>query len=279
MDKERIFRFKQFEVSHGHSALPVGMDGVLIGAWADVSYARNILDVGTGCGVIALMCAQRNAGAVVTGIDIHKPSVLEALGNFKASPWSERLNAFCTDFNAFADASAKINADVSANYIADASDNSSFAGLNFGNGYILPRKFDLIVSNPPFFNSGVELGDHATARLVARHAGSFGPAQLISSGTRILTGTGSIATIFPAGQKNLILRKCHEAGLQVKRLCYVVSRPGTPPKRVMLQASICKPDKSLQQGTYMETTLCIYDGNAEYSEAYKTLTHDFYLKF
>lgn len=271
MGKERIFKFKQFEVSHGHSALPIGMDGVLIGAWVEVSNARNILDVGTGCGVIALMCAQRCAGAVVNGIDIHRPSVIEALGNFKASPWSNRLNALCVDFNAITDASD--------DNIANVSDSTRPAGLNASNDAVLPRKFDLIVSNPPFYNSGVDLGCHASARLVARHAGSFGPAQLISSGASILTDTGSIATIFPAGQKEIVLGKCHEARLQVQRLCYVVSRPGNPPKRVMLQAGIRKVDTPLRQDPYMETTLHIYDGNAEYSDAYKALTRDFYLKF
>ena len=142
MSKERLFRFKRFAVSHSQSAIPVGMDGVLIGAWCSVSQALRVLDAGTGCGLIALMCAQRSAEARITAIDIHPPSVEEAVYNFTTSPWARRLEARLIPFAEFAE-----------------------------------KGFDLIVSNPPFFHAGVSptLSD---ARLRARHSGAFGPEAL-----------------------------------------------------------------------------------------------------
>ena len=91
---ENVFRFKQFSCSHGRSAIKIGVDGVLAGAWADVSGCSDILDVGTGCGLIALMCAQRNPTARVLAIDIHRDSVEEAAGNFSNSLWSGRKPIF-----------------------------------------------------------------------------------------------------------------------------------------------------------------------------------------
>ena len=84
--REKIFRFKQFEVVNDRTAMKVGTDGVLLGAWCPVSEARRVLDVGTGCGVIALMVAQRNRQALIEGIDIDQDSIAEARLNFANSP-------------------------------------------------------------------------------------------------------------------------------------------------------------------------------------------------
>lgn len=85
--RKSTFRFKRFDCTHGGGSMKIGVDAVLVGAWADVSGARHIIDVGTGCGVIALMCAQRAPEAMITAIDIDEASVAEASGNFAASPW------------------------------------------------------------------------------------------------------------------------------------------------------------------------------------------------
>ena len=83
MPREKIFRFKQFSVINDKTAMKVGTDGVLLGAWCDVDMAQHVLDVGTGCGVIALMIAQRNAQAIIDGIDIDDDAVNEARSNFR----------------------------------------------------------------------------------------------------------------------------------------------------------------------------------------------------
>ena len=83
-----MFRFQKFSVAHSRSTMKVGTDGVLLGAWADTHSARNILDIGTGCGLIALMAAQRTPDAHVTAIDIDQASIDEATENFQASPFT-----------------------------------------------------------------------------------------------------------------------------------------------------------------------------------------------
>ena len=101
MPREKIFRFKQFSVINDKTAMKVGTDGVLLGAWCDVDMAQHVLDVGTGCGVIALMIAQRNAQAIIDGIDIDDDAVNEARSNFRNSPWSDRMTAITANFNDF----------------------------------------------------------------------------------------------------------------------------------------------------------------------------------
>ena len=92
------FRFKQFCVCQARSAMKVGTDGVLIGAWCSVlTDAKQMLDVGCGSGLIALMLAQRteSQASTVRAIDIDSESAAQAAENFEASEWAERLSVEC----------------------------------------------------------------------------------------------------------------------------------------------------------------------------------------
>ena len=111
------FQFKQFTIRHDRCAMKVGTDGVLLGAWANAKGKQHILDIGTGSGLIALMLAQRT-DAMITGIEIDPASAAQAQENVAASPWAYRLQIVATDIA----------------------------------GYTSYQAFDLIVSNPPFFN-------------------------------------------------------------------------------------------------------------------------------
>jgi tRNA1Val (adenine37-N6)-methyltransferase len=126
------FQFKQFKVEHSNSSMKVGTDAVLLGAFIQTEKQEKILEVGTGCGVVALMLAQK--GNRVLAIDIHAPSVEEAQQNFGSSKFAPLLMADQIDF-------FKLQA---------------------------PVKFDRIVSNPPFFQNSLQAPDEA--RNVARHA-------------------------------------------------------------------------------------------------------------
>lgn len=238
-EKERLFRFKEFAVRHSRSALPVGMDGVLIGAWADCSGATRILDAGCGCGLIALMCAQRHSKARVIATDVHLPSVEEAAANFAASPWSDRLEARQQDF-------CEMNTE------------------RWGS-------FDHIVSNPPFFDAGVA-DPQSSARLGARHAAAFGPETLLRLGAPMLTASGSIALICPVTQREQLLSIASGAGLYPRRLCEVRGRESHPPKRLLLQLSRLS-------GPCECSSLTIHSSGNDYTEAYRHLTASFYLKF
>ena len=92
--KDAVFRFKEFTVSNRDSAMKVGTDGVLLGAWALLDLEiipRWIVDAGTGTGIIALLMAQRFADAIITGIEIDGTASEEASLNFRNSRWGQRL--------------------------------------------------------------------------------------------------------------------------------------------------------------------------------------------
>jgi tRNA1Val (adenine37-N6)-methyltransferase len=246
--KERLFRFKQFAVSHDKSAMKVGVDGVLLGAWADIEDATVILDAGCGCGLIALMAAQRNPHAVVHGIDIHQPSVDEATANALSSPWSDRID---------------------------------FALCNFVD-YRCDKPINHILSNPPFFDSGIT--DPQTDREFTRHSAMLGPLSLISVGSRLLAPDGRISMIAPPEWLDRICVEARNYGMYINRLMYVYSRPARPPKRILVElrrGEIVKENIKFEptsnNSLYIETLNS--DGVIDYSPEYRLLSSPFYLKF
>lgn len=194
-----FFRFKQFEVRHDRCAMKVGTDGVLLGAWTDVSRSKQVLDIGTGSGLIALMIAQR-CDAHITGIDIDEDAVGQACENVAASPWSGRI---CIS-----------RADV--------------AGFHGG-------KYDTIVSNPPFFNEQVHCPDGQ--RNAARHTESLTFECLLDAVKRLLTDDGSFSVILPAGLMGSFTTSAAERHLYASRRTDVLTKPGVLPKRVLLTFS------------------------------------------
>ncbi len=86
-----MFRFKQFAIRQENAAMKVGTDGSLLGAWHDLSNAKNILDIGTGTAIVAMMAAQRNKEAKITAIEIDENALIDAAFNIKNCPWSDRI--------------------------------------------------------------------------------------------------------------------------------------------------------------------------------------------
>ncbi len=204
MGREKVFRFKQFAVINDRTAMKVGTDGVLLGAWCPVEGARQVLDVGTGCGVIALMIAQRNATAIIDAIDIDHDAIEEASLNFNHSPWGDRLTAIECDFNTMAEG----------------------------------KTYDLIVSNPPYFTNGVlPTGD---ARTTARHTGTLNYHQLIEVAARLLSDDGSLAIITPIEAEGEIIQAATFASLPVREIMRVIPVEGAAPKRIMWLLSRCQ---------------------------------------
>ncbi|MDO5616038.1 MAG: methyltransferase domain-containing protein, partial [Cruoricaptor ignavus] len=97
----KAFRFQQFEIKQSPNVFRVGTDGVLLGAMCDISGAKNILEIGTGTGLISLMLAQRNRKAEILAIDINPEAVILAKENFAQSPFSERMKVELADFKTF----------------------------------------------------------------------------------------------------------------------------------------------------------------------------------
>lgn len=240
-----LFHFKSFSVSHHRSAMKVGVDGVLIGCWADVPDPKRILDVGTGCGLIALIMAQRYSGAKITGIDIDAPSVEEAGVNVASSKWSDRVDIIMKSF-----------------------------GKEFGESDVSGEGFDLIVSNPPFFNSGLK--DAATPRELARHQSGLSPYSLLLHSKDLLTASGRVAMIIPSDEIEPVEKYASELGYQLERKCRVRGHEGAPWKRCLLQwGKGCEADLK----GYSEKCLTLESSPGIPTDDYRSLCKDFYLKF
>lgn len=236
--QKSTFRFKQFDCCHGGGSMKIGVDAVLIGAWADVAGTSKILDVGTGCGVIALMCAQRNQSAVIDAIDIHRASVEEASENFRNSPWTDRLSASFMDFNDIKD-----------------------------------RQYDLIISNPPYFNSGLQ--NPSTSREMARHQSALSPKILLHHGVSLLTCDGSIAMVVPANQFYSLKETARELGIPVVSALWIKGNPNAPVKRVLFRAS----SSGCEIRDDEISTLILEMESGKPTDAHVALCKDFYLKF
>lgn len=243
MDKP--FRFKQFEVSHSRSSIKVGVDGVLVGAFAatDSHSPRRILDVGCGCGMIALMMAQEFPEAQVDAIDIDSASIEEATENFDASPWGDRLRAMNTDINSW------------------------------------PARYDLIVSNPPFFSAGVDSPKSSRER--ARHADTLSPQRLIDLGPRLLNPGGRLYMIAPAEFESDLEVRIRGNGLIYEEKILIQGNPNVAPKRILLK--IFNPDTThgITPNTPNPDTrlMIIEEARGCHTHEYMEFTKKFYLKF
>ena len=193
-----MFRFKQFAIDDSLSAMKIGTDGVLLGAWADVATSRRILDAGTGTGLIALMAAQRSPEARIVAIDIVAAAATEARGNADRSAWSERIEVECADLREF-------RSEV---------------------------KFDHIVSNPPFFVDAVLSPD--AERTTARHTTTLAYEDIVAAAERLLTDGGRLSIILPAECAARFRRVAFER-LWLSRQLDVVTRECEAPKRVLME--------------------------------------------
>ena len=178
--------------------MKVGTDGVLLGAWADVAEDANILDVGTGSGIIAIMAAQRNASAHVTALDIDADAVVQAQANIKASAWGNRI--VC----------------------------KHIAIKEFGSD----AKFDHIISNPPYFIENTHSPN--PQRNAARSVESLPFRELVSSAERLLKVGGKLSVVLPTESASLFRYEAFER-LWLSRLCSVITVEGDAPKRVLME--------------------------------------------
>ena len=229
------FQFKQFRVEQGQCAMKVGTDGVLLGVWTDVSGAQSILDVGTGTGLIALMLAQRSPAAIY-GIEIDENAAAQAIENVNNSPWSDSIKIEAVSLQTFAE-------------------NTNC-------------RFDLIVSNPPYFNKSLKNPD--AQRSAARHTDSLSQKELITAACMLLTGTGRLSVILPPAEGLEFILQAEELGLYCSKKTKVIPRIGASEKRLLLEFSqtkvVCKED-----------SLLIEKERHGYSDEFKELTKGYYL--
>jgi tRNA1Val (adenine37-N6)-methyltransferase len=250
-----VFRFKQFSIEDNRCAMKVGTDAVLLGAWVNVKGVKRILDVGTGCGIIALMLAQRTEEDVnIEGIEIEEQDVKQADENLLESRWCNRI--------------------LFHNYSLQ----------NFRSGY----KYDLIVSNPPYFNNS-QLPPKAH-RAKARHTDLLSHKELLHHSVRLLKTKGRLSVILPFEEGKVFLSLAEEVGLFLNRQMAFYSRKEKLQERWLFEFSFNKKElvrEETNQGKgnayqakneIKEETLVLHGEGESWSEDYKKLMKEFYLK-
>lgn len=196
------FRFKQFTVFHDRCAMKVGTDGVLLGAWANIKDTQQILDIGTGTGLIALMLAQRSS-AEIDAVEIDLDAFNQARENINNSPWSNRI---------------KIYHDSIQNY-----------AINYS------KYYNLLISNPPFFINASK--STINARNLARHNDLLKEIDILKTAKNILYKNGRLAIIYPTEQAEIFQEQAKIFGFYCQRKLYVKSTLTSPIKRILLEFS------------------------------------------
>ena len=194
------FQFKQFTIYQDRCAMKVGTDGVLLGAWADVSSAHSILDIGTGTGLIALMVAQRS-GAFVTALEMDVEASKQALENVERSPWNEKIKV--------------VNLSLQE--------------------YDSLMKYDHIISNPPYFNQSLK--SPKEGRTTARHTDTLSYDDLLKGVVRLLDEEGIFSVILPFSEKERFVTLAEQYNLYPARITEVLPTPISTPKRFMAEFS------------------------------------------
>ena len=299
------FRFKRFSVEHERSTMKVGTDGVLLGAWASLpersengdglavagrrgeplgvsgstllaGNPMRFLDVGCGCGLIALMLAQRLAlegwrpeEAKVEAVDLDAASCQEALFNARYSAYQAYLSVFHLDYRQLP--------------------NCFRAGT-----------YCRIVSNPPYFQESLK--SPVAQRNQARHTVTLPFEALLSASERLLEPGGCLCLILPLSSWECVQRLLpeHAPQLELCRLARVFSKPGKACERVMAEwvkkgnregrashlwpSALSKKDddrRNEKGGDFLGTIECqdilIHDQHGSYTEEYRHLVREFYL--
>jgi tRNA1Val (adenine37-N6)-methyltransferase len=233
----KFFSFKQFTLYQDQCSFKVGTDGVLLGAASDVSDAKQILDIGTGTGLIALILAQRSNAGIIA-IEPDHNSFVQACSNVNNSKWASRIKV--------------INASLHEYYPSDI-------------------RFDLIVSNPPFFSDSLRNPDMAKA--AARHNDTLNNEDLLKGTERLIAEHGKFQVIMPYVEGNILIAEAQEYGLYCNNILKIRPLPTSEIRRLILTFS-------RQKRKVAERFLTIEHGKRhDFTEEYKNLTKDFYLKF
>ena len=193
------FRFKQFTVQQDRCAMKVSTDGVLLGAWTDVTGAERILDIGTGTGLLALIAAQRNAAAAIDAVEVDPEAATQAQENAVASPWADRIHVQQAD-------------------------------VLFWHS---PARYDLVICNPPFYARYTASRDPRKA--VAKHESTLGMGELVRSIDRFCADEGRFGMIIPLDRLEELTKVGSSFGFKPTRVCRVRYLATKPAKRALVE--------------------------------------------
>lgn len=234
------FTFKQFHITDGHTAMKVGTDGVLLGAWA--KGGLKVLDIGTGTGLIALMIAQRFPTAQIDAIEIDKDALEDARFNVSQSPFNDRINILNSSLQDYAPCSVIQEEGI----------------------------YDAIVCNPPYFINSLK--NPLQQRTTARHTDTLSHQELIYHSKRLLKPNGTLSIIIPSNNKDILEAEAIFNGLSILKITNIKTKPSKPAKRCLIEfgkdtTTECKIEEQVLNDDMGARTLW-----------YQNLTQAFYIK-
>ena len=234
----RPFFFKKFGMFHHRSTMRIGTDAVLFAQWVSVKSSDNVLDIGTGSGIIPMILSQKGVGSV-DAVELDKDSFEEAKQNFSISVWNEKLNVFNIDVRNFADETDK--------------------------------KYDLIVSNPPYYASDVK--PIKEKKVMARHVSTLSFNDLLISAKKMMKGDARFAVVLPFYESRLFIKEAECLGFYLQKEMQIIPIEGKDANRVNMQFVLNEVDE-------VETELfTIRNKDYSYTEDYKFFLKDYYLDF
>ena len=234
-----VFHFKKFSIQQSETAMKVGTDGVLLGAWVDAGLiGEKVLDIGTGTGIIAIMLAQKNPEAHIDAIERDENAFQQAIGNVAICPWNNNIHVYHIDL---------------AQYLLSSS-----------------NTYSTMVCNPPYFIKGWQVDN--PGRKLARDAEHLPHDLLIAAAKQLLTADGNLWIVLPKQEGELFITAALQGQLYCCNKTQVFTKPGIAAKRLLLRFSRQKTEG-------VENELLIADEQNNYTDAYKALTKDFYLNF
>ena len=232
------FQFKEFVIHQDKTAMKVGTDGVLLGAWVETkSEYFSVLDIGAGTGLIALMLAQRSHAEVIDAIELNDEAYEQTVENFEQSNWGDRLFCYHASLQEFVDE--------------------------------IEEEYDLIISNPPFYTSTYK--ELSEERAMARHTESLNYTELLAGTSKLLSENGSCAFIIPFSEEENFIKIALENNLFANRITSVKGTETSPIKRSLLQLSF-------KEKVIETNELIIEIERHKYTPEYIDLVQDFYLK-
>ena len=235
MTDARPFHFKHFSLFHHRSTMKVGTDAILLGRWTEVQPTDVVLDIGTGCGLLPLMLSQKGV-AHVDAVDIDKASIEEATINFEASQWRDQLHAYCTE-------------------IVD---------------FKTEKKYDLIISNPPFFNRFFKCDSDRKSKARHNDAG-LTYAKICQEVCRLMKLEGRLAVVLPFDVMQEFLKTAEGLGLYLHKRMTIIPIASKEPNRVNLELRFGKSEN------VQEETFVIRDVDNRFTPQYNEFLKDYYL--
>lgn len=233
------FQFKQFSIQQDKTAMKVGTDGVLLGAWAPIdNNPKSILDIGTGTGLIALMLAQRSNADQIDALEIDEDAFEQATDNFENSPWNDQLFCFHAGLDEFID---------------DPED-----------------EYDLIVCNPPFYSEDYKTNNEQ--RDLARFQEAMPFEELVEAADLLLSENGIFSVIIPFKEETRFINLCAQVELYPVKATRVKGNQNSTIVRSLLAF------KRYEIPILLVNEIAVEINRQEYTNEYIELTKDFYLK-